>query len=251
MAYLSTGFRSLHLALVPLGMAGMSLVINLAQAASPPVEQDNFSSEMIASPAAQRLMEMFSPEIQAVLSACAENGGVDLDAGETEDGTIVCGDGTPSPEAQYSTYLSTVSNLLAASGLVGFRAVIDSNPQISPELISTYLSSSQGADILRSAVEMGIAQSQLLPGVAPESSVILVDEVISRMLPTLQSPSALSDLMGTPEQYNQVVSNFCTAPGMPIEQVTQLVTGLSALQLYSICIQESGIANQVRQMLDP
>ncbi|MGJ3249816.1 MAG: hypothetical protein ACFE0J_01595 [Elainellaceae cyanobacterium] len=229
----------------------MSSVTSFAQAASPPVEQDDFSSEMIESPAAQRLMEMFSPDIQSVLSACAENGGVDLDAGETADGTLVCGDGTPNTETPYSTYLSTVSNLLAASGLVGFRAVIDSNPQISPELISTYLSSSQGADILRSAVEMGIAQSQLLPGVVPESSMILVDEVISRMLPTLQSPAALGDLMGTPEQYNQVVSNFCTAPGMPVEQATQLVAGLSTLQLYSICIQESGIASQVQQMLDP
>jgi hypothetical protein len=239
-------------ALATVGLTPPSQLAAAPTATPAPADPRDFStSAFLESPAAQRLMEMFSPEIQAVLGACVASGGVDLDAGAAADGGVICADGATVAEVAYSEYVNTLSDLLAASGLVGFRTVLDANPQISPELIATYAASSQGSDMLRTAIEMGISQSQLLPSITAATSTVLVNEVLARLLPTLQDPAAFANLLGSSDQYQQVVNRFCTAPGMSVEQANTAIPGLSSLQLYSICVAESGIAEQVQQMLTP
>ncbi len=244
---------------VSIGLATLAMVgflptqpIAAAPAANPSEpELSEFGHELLESPAAQRLMGMFSPEIQAVLNACVEADGVNLDAGAAPDGSVVCADGSLASDVAYRDYVITLSDLLAASGLVGFRTVIAATPQISPELVATYAASPQGAEMMRTAIEVGITQSQLLPSFTAATSTTLVNEVMARLLPTLQDPTAFANLLGNSDQYQQVVNRFCTAPGMSVDQATETIPGLSSLQLYSICVAESGIAEHVQQMLSP
>ncbi|GAB4141038.1 MAG: hypothetical protein Fur0046_16890 [Cyanobacteria bacterium J069] len=233
--------QKLFLTLTTLSALALSgLVPQRAGAAEPPQSPER-------SGALQRLGQMFSPEIQTTISACLEQGKVDVAAGPTDQGNVRCGDGSTASPVLYRDYLTTVSDVLTASSLVGFRTVLQANAGVSPAMLRTFLNSPQGESILRQAVQTAITQSELLPATATDSTNILTDAVIARLLPSLQDPTTLDTLLGTTEQYNQVVQEFCTAPGMSIEQAKSRLP-LNSLQLYAICIQESGVADEVLRL---
>jgi hypothetical protein len=236
--------------LVYLGCLGLIQCSSLGFAAKPTLAATDLtdastdSTTITESESVRRLAEMFSPEIQSIISACQQNGKVDVAAGASEDGAAICGDGS-STEVAYTDYIGTISDILAASSLVGFRAVVESDPRVSSEMVITFLGNSQGTNLIRQAVQSAITRSQLLPTEAGESNSILTDEVINRIQVALQAPTQLDNLLGTSSQYEQVVNHFCTAPGMSIEAAKALVPELSAIQLYAICIQESGVTDEV------
>jgi hypothetical protein len=201
-----------------------------------------------ASTAMQRLTQMFSPEIQKTLSACHDKGQVNLAAGASSTGSVVCGDGAAQTDVPFQSYVGTISDILTASSLVGLRSVIAKDPRVTPEMLSAFLKSDQGSTVLRSAVEAAITRSGLVATAAPQSASVLTDQVIERLLPTMEQTNNLQTLLGTDNQYRQVVQNFCTSPGMSVQQAQQQVPGLSSVQLYAICIEESGMANEMMQM---
>jgi hypothetical protein len=207
-------------------------------------------SQLSTSPAMQKLMAMFSAEIKTTLNACREQGGVNLAAGAQANGAVLCANGETRAEVPYDSYLTTVSDMAAAVSLVGLKTVIAGNPSLSPETVVTFLSSPNGTVMLRGAVQNAIARSSLLPTASPESTTLLADQVIGRLVPTMQSTNNLTDLVGTTEQYGQVVSNFCSLPGMSVAQAQQTIPGLSPIQLYAVCVQESGLATEVQQMVN-
>jgi hypothetical protein len=203
-----------------------------------------------SSPALQKLMMMFSTDIKTTLNACREQGGVDLAAGAQADGSVLCANGEPRATVPYDNYLSTVSDMAAAVGLVGLKTMIAGNPSVSPEMVATFLSSPDGTAALKNAVQSAIARSSLIPVASPESTTLLAEQIIGRLAPTLQSTNNLTTLVGTTEQYGQVVSNFCSTPGMSVAQAQQTIPGLSSIQLYAVCVQESGLATEVQQMVN-
>lgn len=210
-----------------------------AVAAEPP--------QTVSSPALQKLMMMFSADIKTMLNACREQGGVDLAAGAQADGSVLCANGEPKAAIPYDNYLSTVSDVAAAVGLVGLKTMIAGNPSISPETVVTFLTSPNGTSALQNAVQTAIARSSLIPVTSPESTTLLANQIIGRLVPTLKSTNNLTTLVGTTEQYGQVVSNFCSIPGMSVAQAQQTIPGLSSIQLYAVCVQESGLAEEVQQ----
>jgi hypothetical protein len=161
-----------------------------------------------------------------------------------------CANGEPKATVPYDNYLSTVSDMVTAVGLVGLKTVIAGNPNISPEMVATFLSSPDGAAVLKNAVQSAIARSSLITAASPESTTLLAEQIIGRLVPTLQSTNNLTTLVGTTEQYGQVVSNFCSTPGMSVAQAQQTIPGLSSIQLYAVCVQESGLATEVQQMVN-
>lgn len=202
------------------------------------------------SPALQKLMMMFSTDIKTTLNACREQGGVNLAAGAQADGSVLCTNGEPKAAIPYDSYLSTVSDVATAVSLVGLKTVITGNPSISPEMVVTFLTSPNGTAVLKNAVQTAIARSSLIPMASPESATLLADQIIGRLVPTLTSTNNLANLVGTTEQYSQVVSNFCKTPGMSVAQAQQTIPGLSPIQLYAVCVQESGLAEEVQQMVN-
>lgn len=233
-----------------------ALMPALVQAAEPLPATDLSASEpaqsalpstgdRVNSRAVERLSQMFSPQIQATINACQTRGKVNVIAGATSQGSVVCGDGSPEATVAYSNYIETVSDILAASSLVGFRAVLQADPRLTPELLRTAFSSPEGVQLLRSAIQVAITQSDFLPATATESTTILADSVLERLRASLQDSSSLNTLLGTPDQYSSVVDQFCLAPGMSVEQAKTAVPELNSLQLYAICIQESGVASEV------
>lgn len=203
-----------------------------------------------SSPALQKLMMMFSPDIKTTLNACREQGGVNLAAGAQADGSVLCANGEPKAAIPYDNYLSTVSDVAAAVSLVGLKTVIAGNPNISPEMVVTFLTSPNGTAVLQNAVQTAIARSSLIPTASPESTTLLAEQIIGRLVPTLESTNNLTTLVGTTEQYGQVVSNFCSTPGMSVAQAQQTIPGLSSIQLYAVCVQESGLAEEVQQIVN-
>jgi hypothetical protein len=232
-----------------LGLSSLALVVlspfpAIAQFTSP------LGDDLQNSAAAQRLSNMFSAEIQATLEACTDQGKVDLVAGAGEDGLVICGDGSSEPGVAYADYLDTVSDLLTASSLVAFRTAMGADPRVTPEMLAIVFLSPEGAATMSQAVETAIVQNQLLPPDAEESTALLADEVVSKLQNSFQNLAVLEGLLGTDEQYAQVVSNFCTAPGMSVDQAQRQIPGLSSIQLYAICVQESGIADEVLQLIN-
>jgi hypothetical protein len=201
-------------------------------------------------PAMQKLLAMFSPEIKATLNACREQGGVNLAAGAQTDGAVLCANGETRAEIPYDTYLTTVSDMAAAVSLVGLRTVISTNSGVSADRVVNFLASPDGTALLQKAVQNAIARSSLLPVSSGESATLLADQVIGRLVPTMQSTNNLVDLVGTTEQYGQVVTNFCNLPGMSVAEAQQAVPGLSPIQLYAVCVQESGLAAEVQQRVN-
>jgi hypothetical protein len=207
-------------------------------------------SPTVTSPALQKLMTMFSADIKTTLNACREQGGVNLAAGAQADGSVLCANGETKAAIPYDNYLSTVSDVAAAVSLVGLKTVIASNPSISPEMVVTFLTSPNGTAVLKNAVQTAIVRSSIIPVASPESTTVLAEQIIGRLVPTLQSTNNLTNLVGTTEQYGQVVSNFCSTPGMSVVQAQQTIPGLSPIQLYAVCVQESGLAEEVQQVVN-
>jgi hypothetical protein len=220
--------------------------------AQPTQAQPTPSSPADASPAVppfmQRLQTMFSPEIREVLNVCQQGqGGVDLAA--NQDGQVVCGDSSAKTSIAYTRYLSTLADLMAASTLLGMRVAFMSNQQIKPEMVAQLLSSPESAAPIRNALTGVFGQVGILSTKSPTSASLLADEVIKRLLPTVQSTNNLTTLLGTPEQYDLVVSQFCKAPGTSLEQVQQTVTGMTSPQIYAVCLQEAGLADELQRTL--
>lgn len=191
-------------------------------------------------------MQMFSPEIQQVLGACAQQGKVNLAAGADTDGSVVCGDRSRTSPVQFNEYVNTLSDILAAGGLIGFRTALLSDPRVTPQMISTALNTGQGSALLRRLLEQGFSGLNLVYQGSTESVSFLTDRVMQRFIPLLKTPNSLQNLLGTPSQYSQVVENFCNPPGMSIRQARALVPGLSSVQMYAICVQESGLTDEMR-----
>lgn len=220
---------------------GLLLAVGLLQPAAA-------SQPRLPLPAAlQNLVKGLSPEIQATLTACQSAGGVDLATATSQADPVRCSNGASVENLSYQSYVDTTSSFLAASSLVGLRAAIVSNPQIRPEQLIAALESPDGAAALQNAIAAAIHRTGLVAG-APESSGRLTQAVVGRLLPTIAATDNLQTLLGTTEQYRQVVSRFCTAPGMSVAEAQQSLPGLSPIQLYAICVQESGLADQVMQL---
>jgi hypothetical protein len=231
---------------------GLSSLVWLSFSSLPAIAQLSPPSNLNTlqnSPASQRLLEMFSTEIRNTIAACANQGKVDLTAGAGSNGAVICGDGTQS-DISYTSYLNTISDILAASGLVGFRTVIEADPRVTPEMLVMVFSTPEGTATFYNAIQSVIVQSQLLPANAEDSTALLANEVVGKLRNSLQSPANLEGLLGTAEQYAQVVDSFCTAPGMSVDQAQQQTPGLTPIQLYAICVQESGLADEMLQLVN-
>lgn len=217
---------------------------------SPPPSTSPSPSDASVSPSApfmQRLQTMFSPEIRAVLNACQQGqGGVDL--ASSQSGLVTCGDGSSVSDSAYTQYLSTLSDLMAASTLLGMRVAFSSDPRLKPEMATQLLSSPQSAAPLRNALTNLLGKVGILSTQSPTSPGLLADEVMKRLLPMVQSTDNLTTLLGTPEQYSQVVSQFCKAPGTSLEKIQQTVA-MSSPQIYAVCLQEAGLADELQRTL--
>lgn len=248
MSTVPTFYRSAmksRLSLISASFLGLSQLLSLSAMMMPASAEPLQIAQAAGS---DRLRQMFSPEIQATINACSTQGKVDLAAGAGSDGSLKCGDGSSSPNVAYTDYVEIVSNILAASVLVGMRTAIASEPRITPEIVVNFLSSAQGVQTLRSGIETAITQNQLVTVGSTQSVTLLTDAVIQQLTPVL-NPATFDTLLGTSDQQSQVVSNFCTAPGTSVPQALTLVPELSPIQLYAICIQESGITDEVLRMM--
>jgi hypothetical protein len=214
-----------------------------AQAAEPDILESARNS-----PAVHKLGTMFSDEIKNTLNACQDQGGVNLVVGAQADGSVLCTNGKPQAAISYDLYLGTLSDMMAAAILVSLKPMLTTNPGISPDRIAAVLTSPSSRAGLQSMLESAIARTNLLPVASPESTSLLVNQVIERLAPTLQTTNNLETLVGTTEQYGQVVSNFCSTPGMSVAQAQAKIPGLSPVQLYAVCLQESGLAEEIQQL---
>lgn len=229
---------SIGLSLVSIGTIGVGTAIF---SRSIPAQATDPAAAIEQSESAQRLAQMFSPEIQATLNACRERGQVNLAAGAN--GAVVCGDGTVQAEIPLQTYLNTTSDFLAASALLGLRQQMADTPQLTPEQLYAILSTSEGKSMIRDVVIAALVQSGTIAANSDDAT-LLSNQVMDKLLPTMEQTNNLQTLLGTDAQYKQIVQSFCTAPGMSIEQAQQQ-TALSSVQLYAICIQESGLLNEM------
>lgn len=195
----------------------------------------------------KRLSTMFSPDIQQTLSACLEKGKVNLAAGATTNGMVICGDGSENNNVKFNDYVDTLSDFFAASFLIGAKSALESNPRLSPEMLVNFLKTPDGINSLRNALEVSLVSSKMLPNDSPESVKILVDNIIQRSQPILEDPKGLTNLLGSKQQYQEIVKKFCYAPGMSANQALTEVSGLNSIQLYAICVKESGIVDSMIQ----
>jgi hypothetical protein len=199
------------------------------------------------SPAAQKLNKMFSPKIQQVLNACSQQGSVNLSAGADQDGSVVCANGVRNSPVQFNDYVSTVSDFLSASFLVGVRAALNSYPGAQMDMVTSYLATAEGQASLQEALANAITTSGLVPPNSQKSVTFLVNRVMQRSLPILQNTSKFNNLLGSTTQYRQVADKFCKPPGLTVEQAKGLVPQLEAVQIYAICVQESGLSDEVQK----
>lgn len=230
--------------LVVCGGLGMGSAI----AATP--SEPSIPTPQEATPMAQgsfdRLSQMFSPEIQTTVAACWDAGKVDFFA--VSPATIpwvICGDGSFVQGVTYMDYLATVSELMAASTLIGMQSAIANDPRLTPEIMAMFVVSEQGTQLLENVVQTAIVQSGLQPADQPSESGPLSQEVVSLLIENLSDPDRLSNLLGTPDQQPQVVAQFCTAPGMSIDAAKQQFPTLDSVQLFAICIHESGAVDEL------
>ncbi|NJN86559.1 MAG: hypothetical protein HC881_09905 [Leptolyngbyaceae cyanobacterium SL_7_1] len=221
----------------------IALPLTAAPSASPPTTE----APLTESSSIDRLSTMFSSDIQNTLYACFEHGRADLVL-ESPDGLLVCADGTHAT-VTHRAYINTVSDVFAASAMVGFQVAMQLYPQITPQMVTLFLENPETIGVMRQMIEATVIQNAFLPGEATQSTDILVDAVMNRIQTTLQDESYLLNLLGTPAQYEQVVASFCTAPGMSVEEATAIVP-LDSIQLYAICIQESGLAGEMLQLMN-
>lgn len=232
-----------------LGLVAWGLLALPSWAASPdlqppaeelPLEESN--------PAIHRLSNMFAPEIRAVLNACAQHGQVDL-AASREMATLVCGDGSTVADIVTSAYIDTVSDFLAASLLAGLHRTFQENPAVSPLMLSS-LTTDQGIGLLESILTYSLDRTQFLADHPHNSPEPLVSAVIEKLIPVFQTPQQFDMLLGDAAQTEQVIAEFCTAPGLSLEDAHTQFPDLSALQLYAICIDNSGLSQEVLRLVN-
>ncbi|NEQ24434.1 MAG: hypothetical protein F6K28_36065 [Microcoleus sp. SIO2G3] len=187
----------------------------------------------------QQVGQMFSPEIQAAMTACSTAGGVDLVASASTANSLTCGDGS-SIAIPYASYLDTASNFLAASLLLGLSYAAVNDPRVTPSVASQFFSD-QGANVLRQELQQALAQSPFIAPNSPDSIGLLTDAIVERATDTLGNLPSFSALLGTPEQSSQVLTSFCTPPGTSVAQAQGAVPGLTPTQLYAICLNQAGL----------
>jgi hypothetical protein len=156
---------------------------------------------------------------------------------------VFCADGSANPVASpsYDSYVDHLSDFLAASFLVGINFAIEADPTANPQLLALVLNDPQYIASLRSSIETSIPDTGLVAANSPQSTALLTDEITQRLLISIRNSANSQTVLGSPEQYNQVVQNFCAVPGTPVEQAQAAVPGLTRIQLYAICIQDSGL----------
>jgi len=202
-----------------------------------------------ATPLAQgsfdQLNQMFSPEIQTTVAACWDQGKVNFADLPAPAPWVVCGDGSVVEGVTYLQYLATVSDLMAASTLIGMQSAIANDPRLTPEIMAMFVVSEQGTQLLENVVQTAIVQSGLQPADQPSEPGMLSQEVVSRLIENLSDPDRLTNLLGTPDQHPQVIAQFCTAPGMSMAAAEQQFPMLNPVQLFAICIDESGAVDEV------
>lgn len=199
--------------------------------------------------AAVELSKMFSLEIRNTLNACTENGGVNLAKTDAQGGFVVCSDGNQKNKVPYKTYLSTFSDFVSAGFLVGFQAALDNDPQskASSQALQALFQSESGQGLLKDVLTSALSNTQAVASGSRESLDILVQEVLTRTRPILQDSEALEKLLGNDAQYQQIVTKFCTDPGMSVTQAQAEIPGVSNLQLYASCIKASGLTEDIKQ----
>lgn len=208
----------------------------------------------IANPAASanlgldQFVQSLPTDIQTILGACGQQGFVDLDAGADNDGSVICLDGSRNSGVAFSDYQNSLLDMSSASFMVGIQTGMRNSQQVTPEMMAQIWGSPQGIELLRNILKGYLTQNNVLPASWGSSVDWLVEGVVERSLPLLQDAQVLSNLYGSSTQYQQVVNNFCSPQGRSISQVQQMTPGLSTLQLYAICLKESGFAEElVRQ----
>ncbi|MDW8201142.1 MAG: hypothetical protein RML75_08035 [Cyanobacteriota bacterium SKYGB_h_bin112] len=207
-------------------------------------QAETIKATAIAALAMQRLGDKFSPDIQATLAACRDRGKVNLSLGPDQDGSVICGDQSRNSPVQYQAYVATLSDLLSGMGLAGIRSYMQANPQVSPRFVAAIARTPNGTRLVRDEVRKALADSAIVAGESPSVN-LLTDQVLQRALPILRNPAALQSLYGTSSQYRQVVQTFCTPPGTSVEQLKSAIPQLNSVQLYAICVKESGLADEI------
>ncbi len=215
-------------------------------AVAKPVQSSTLAAE-------QKLERMFSSDIKATLNACAKQGGVNLAAGADRDGSIICGNGWRKSSVKFTNYVNTVTDFETAGLLLGFRAGVKSNPNVKPEMLTTWVNTPEKQGKFRQFVQKLIldenAKAGFLSKGSTQSASFLTDRVLQRSLPFLQSPTKFENLTGTSDEYNVIAENFCTAPGMSTTQAKKLASTLDSVQMFAVCYQEAGIVDLVTQEL--
>lgn len=190
----------------------------------------------------QRLDQMFSLDIQQTLNVCAEQKLVNIAAGSDVDGSVICGDGFRNSAVQFTNYMNISSDFLAAAFLVGFRTAYKNDRNLTPQQqaeILALFSTPSGTTFIRQALEQNLVESNMISKGSTRSLSLLVNSILQRSLPILKNSNNLENLFGTPNQYKLVVEKFCTLPGISVPQA-KMLSKLNSIQLYAICIQESG-----------
>ena len=218
--------------LVTLGLMSFGSVFISAQLAS------------AKSPAEARLDKMFSREIQTVLSACEQRGGVNLASGADRDGSVVCGDGWRKSPVKYADYFDTVTDFLGAALLLGVRGGIQQRSDVKPEVLHQLLSNPEWIKFMRENLDQTVVESRAVPKTSPKSIKMLSDRVMERILPIMRDPTKLSGLTGTAEEYSTISQNFCVSAGLSIKNAKSLTPTLKGIQIYAICMQEAGVLDE-------
>lgn len=233
--------RSFLAVLVAFG--SLSLTPALAATSPSSVTPSRSGTEIAQDDSVERLNEMFSDEIQETVAACWEQEKVDLSMGASPEGWVVCGDGSVMEGISYEDYMETVGDVMVASTLTGMRVAVNDDPRLTPDVLAVFALTPEGQQMMQSIVQSAILQSGLQSPNRPESTQILSDRVATGLLTNLSDPTRLGNLLGPMDQYSQVVDQFCTAPGMSVDNALQAFPQHDSVQLYSVCIHESGLAD--------
>jgi len=225
-------------------MACGSLSWSAALAATPPASSPRSASPTeVAQGSVEDLNEMFSDEIQATVAACWEQGKVDLSAPAGLEDWVICGDGSIVEGITYESYLETVGDVMVASTLTGMQVAIAEEPRLTPDMLAVFVTTEEGRQTMQSIVQSAILNSGLQLPDRPESVAVLSEWVATKLVENLNDPNRLDNLLGPADQYDRVVTEFCTAPGMSVEEALGIFPNHDAVQLYSVCIRESGLVS--------
>ncbi len=213
------------------------------------VHPQGVNAKPTVSAAEAQFNQMFSPEIHTLMGACEQRGGVNLAAGADRDGSVICGDGWRKSPVKYADYFDTTTDFLGAALLIGVRSGLQANSTVKPEVLNQLLGTPEWIQFMRDQVDQMIVQSHAVAKNSPKSIKLLSDRIMARILPILRDPAKLSNLMGTSEEYSKIAQNFCPSSGVSLKQAKSLTPNLNGVQIYAICLQESGLADEVTREL--